>query len=171
MAKNKELIERAKKLVGKEYYIEQAGWQGDHWSDEGGEFVEDGVIRFQGTPMEIKETWDEIDDDILQDCIDDVEDDNETESIEDLRPKWLGATQDMMIAVKDAVRERGDIDFPEAVEVYDSMLEYKYNVYKVAEKDGDFCLVSTDNGILWLSSLSQNFVFDVYEQVYRALTE
>ncbi|MBO4778400.1 MAG: hypothetical protein J5588_07905, partial [Bacteroidales bacterium] len=65
----------------------------------------------------------------------------------------------------------GDIDFPEAVEVYDSMLEYKYNVYKVAEKDGDFCLVSTDNGILWLSSLSQNFVFDVYEQVYRALTE
>jgi len=73
MAKNKELIERAKKLVGKKYYIPTAGWQGDHWSEEGGEFVEDGVIRFQGEPMmEIKETWEEIDDDILEECIDNV---------------------------------------------------------------------------------------------------
>ncbi len=74
MAKNKELIEKGKEL-GKnctDYYIEQATWSGYDWNSESGYFTEKGVCRFANTFMEITETWDEIDDDILEDCIDNV---------------------------------------------------------------------------------------------------
>jgi len=74
MAKNKELIEKGKQLgkVGAEYLIEQAAWNGYDWESEGGYFTEKGVCRFANTFMEILDTWDEIDDDILEECIDNV---------------------------------------------------------------------------------------------------
>lgn len=66
-----ELVAKAKEFAkdGIDYCDEQATWNGDGWDDEYGYFKEDGVVRFAGTPMEIFETYDEIDDDILYGCI------------------------------------------------------------------------------------------------------
>lgn len=71
--------EEIKNLNGKDYEIEQAGWNGNGWNSESGYFTDNGVVRFAGTNMEIFETYDEIDDDILQDCIDNIVDDDECE--------------------------------------------------------------------------------------------
>lgn len=73
--------EEIKNLNGKEYEIEQSTWNGDGWDYESGYFTEKGVVRFAGSPMEITETYDEIDDDILQDCIDNIVDDDEDETL------------------------------------------------------------------------------------------
>lgn len=66
-----ELVAKAKKFAknGIDYCNEQATWNGEGWNDEYGYFKEDGVVRFADTHMEIFETYEEIDDDILADCI------------------------------------------------------------------------------------------------------
>lgn len=69
--------EEIKNLNGKDYEIEQAVWNGNGWNSESGYFTDNGVVRFAETNMEIFETYDEIDDDILQDCIDNIVDDDE----------------------------------------------------------------------------------------------
>lgn len=54
-----------------EYCIEDAVWDGYHYLSEYGSFTKDGVLRFEGDSiMEIFETYDEIDLDILKDCFD-----------------------------------------------------------------------------------------------------
>lgn len=72
-----ELIEKAKELgvVNATYTDDCAYWQGDGWAEESGYFTEDGVCRFADTPMEIFETYDEIDEQILENCICCVDDD------------------------------------------------------------------------------------------------
>ena len=76
-----ELVAKAKEFAkdGIDYCDAQANWNGDEWDMEYGYFKEDGVVRFAGTPMEIFETYEEIDDDILADCIAcaNVDDDDE----------------------------------------------------------------------------------------------
>ena len=76
-----ELVAKAKEFAedGIDYCIEETAWNGDGWDDEYGYFKEDGVVRFAGTHMEIFETYEEIDDDILADCIAcaNVDDDDE----------------------------------------------------------------------------------------------
>lgn len=69
--------EEIAELVGKEYYIEEATWNGDGWNDEGGYFTEEGVVRFAGTFMEVLDTYEEIDEDILEDCIINIVDEDE----------------------------------------------------------------------------------------------
>jgi hypothetical protein len=70
--------EEIKNLNGKEYEIEQTTWNGNGWDNESGYFTEKGVVRFAGTPMELFESYKEIDEDILEACIEcivDVDDD------------------------------------------------------------------------------------------------
>jgi hypothetical protein len=67
--------EEIKNLNGKKYEFEHAAyWNGDGWASVCGYFTEKGVVRFAGTPMETIETYDEIDDYILQVCIDNIVD-------------------------------------------------------------------------------------------------
>ena len=80
-----ELVKEIKKAVeaagGRlEYCIEDAVWDGYHYSSEYGSFTKDGVLRFEGDSiMEIFETYDEIDLDILKYCFDCVGEDDEPE--------------------------------------------------------------------------------------------
>lgn len=76
-----ELIEKAKELgaVSATYTNDSAYWQGDGWADESGYFTEDGVCRFADTPMEIFETYDEIDEQVLEECVYCVDDDDDVD--------------------------------------------------------------------------------------------
>lgn len=57
------------------YEIEEATWNGYGWNSEKGYFTINGIVRFADTPMEIFESYDDIDTDILADCIEFADED------------------------------------------------------------------------------------------------
>lgn len=65
-----------KNLNGKEYDIEQTVWNGSYWERENGYFTDKGIVRFVGTPMELFESYEEIDNDILEACVENIVDDD-----------------------------------------------------------------------------------------------
>lgn len=71
------LIKKAIELGKNEtsYEIEESTWNGHGWDSESGYFTNDGVVRFSNTPMELFETYDEIDTSTLAMCIDCADED------------------------------------------------------------------------------------------------
>jgi hypothetical protein len=68
------LINKAKQNIGKEYRIEQAGWQGDHWQSEWGEIEEKGIRRHMGDDDEygFLDTWNDIDVYVLEEILNNI---------------------------------------------------------------------------------------------------
>lgn len=74
MGAKDELIGKAKKIAKNDtkYYIAEAFWNGYHYFSEEGHFTENGIVRFEDTPMEFVDTYEEIDEDVLRECIENI---------------------------------------------------------------------------------------------------
>lgn len=71
-----QLIDEARQHVGESYRIDEACWCGTHWSSEYGKITPEGVRRYFSFNDDdgVLDTWDEIDEDILQDVLDNLDD-------------------------------------------------------------------------------------------------
>lgn len=166
-----ELIEKAKQLAENKatYTIPTAYWVGKGWIEEKGYFTEDGVYRFAYTQNELFETYDEIDEQVLEECIycvdggDDVDDESETTE----HPVYVYVSQfehgdefegDVIVdayATNQEAQERLKNDYKQVKEMFLNC----YDEYDLHERFGN------DSIILYSKAMDDYWEGSVHERV------